>query len=191
MNGLDNHYRANSYPITLRPRRHSASHEQSKSHRGSYSKHHQQGHKRQPETGQTASAVSDERGFGLHGKKMTMRATKYAQLNVVCSLLYLDILLYTLLQPCISVKSTSLLKPCTQHLLFETQLLLINLLIPLVIVFYFRDERGNYDLKPEIWHNRVLPKPTGAGITHAGGMFNQPQKYRGQHFTHHPEWPTA
>lgn len=75
MNGSDHHYRANSYPITLRPRMTSASHDKSKSHRDSYSKHHQQRPKRKLANTESV-AVHNGSAFGLHGRKMTM-ASKY------------------------------------------------------------------------------------------------------------------
>ncbi len=75
MNGLDHqHHRSHSYPISLRPRQTSSSHRQSKSNRGSYSKHHKQQSKKKSDT--ESVAVYNGGVFGLHGKRMTM-SSKY------------------------------------------------------------------------------------------------------------------
>ena len=81
LNGLNNHYRAHSYPITLRPRK--SAHHQSKSHKEHYSKHHHSRHKKQPEA-ESTSSVFDGRSFGLRGKKITIQPSRWVIIILYC-----------------------------------------------------------------------------------------------------------
>ena len=48
------------------------------------------------------------------------------------------------------------------------------------------------DTEPDLlWHQKVNRHIVHKAKTNIGGIFQQPQAYRGQHFAIHPEWPIA
>ena len=55
----------------------------------------------------------------------------------------------------------------------------------------FRKLFKSKHLNPQLWQNRILQQHGGATIVHAAGVFSQPKRERGQHYSIHPEWPTA
>lgn len=83
-------------------------------------------------------------------------------------------------------------KDCGGVIKVSSCILLCGMMLMIILHVHLRNLSGtNKDFKPHLWQNRILKQHSGATIVHSAGVFSQPKKDKGQHYSLHPEWPTA